>query len=225
MPPESNATPLVRRVRVYLVDDHPFVREWLRTLLGMEAAIEVVGDAEDGATALAAFAVSLPDLLIVDLSLKRGTGLDLIKLVRDRHPSVRILVLSTHEEIGDVERAFRAGARGYVMKSESTDQIVPAIHQVYAGRVFAAPHVLGHLADRSFGRPRGDGRDPSDVLSDRELDVYRRLGDGQSTRRIADDLSVSLKTVQTYCARIKEKLGLADGIELLRTATLWRDRG
>jgi DNA-binding NarL/FixJ family response regulator len=150
--------------------------------------------------------------------------MDLIELVGRRHPTTRVLVLSTHEELGVVEKAFRAGARGYVMKSESTDQIVPAIQQVHAGRLYAAAHVLADLAVRLLGRGADDEPDVARVLSARELDVFRRLGDGQSTRRIADDLDVSLKTVQTYCARIKEKLGLDDAGSLLRSAAIWRDR-
>jgi DNA-binding NarL/FixJ family response regulator len=131
-----------------------------------------------------------------------------------------------HEEIGDVERALRAGARGYVMKRESTSQVVDAIRQVYSGKIFADPSVLAKLTERLVGRP-GAGKGPTDeILSDRELEVFRRLGEGHSTRRIADDLGLGLKTVQTYCTRMKEKLGVADATELMRAAVRWvEDKG
>jgi DNA-binding NarL/FixJ family response regulator len=212
---------MTERIRVFLVDDHPFVREWLRTLLGMEPDIDVVGEADDSVAAVAAMEKQQTDVAVVDLSLKRSSGLDLIKLMRARLPDTRTLVLSMHEENSDVERALRAGARGYVMKSESTSQIIPAIRQVHAGKIYAAPHVLAQLAERMLGQSQRDLESASEILSDRELDVFRRIGDGHSTRRIAEDLNVSQKTVQTYCARIKEKLGLDDGTELLQTATRW----
>ncbi len=210
-------------IRVFVVDDHPLVRDWLKNLLQMESDFVIVGEADDAATALSAMSACEPDVAVVDLSLKRSSGLDLIKAVRTRLPDVRVLVLSMHEEIGDVERALRAGARGYVMKGESSSQIVPAIRWVQAGKIYATPEVFSQLAERMSGRqPIGDA-DATEVLSDREREVFRRIGEGQSTRRIADELSLSQKTVQTYCARIKEKIGLDDGAELSLTAIRWRE--
>ncbi len=206
------------RIRVFIVDDHPLVREWLGNLLRLENDLEVSGEASEPATALAAMTAAPPDVAVVDLSLKRGSGLELIKEIQAHLPDTRALVLSMHEEIGDVERALRAGARGYVMKRESTSQIVAAIRQVHAGRVYADASVLAQLAARMIGRPAQDPARAAETLSDRELDVFRRLGEGHTTRRIADDLGVSQKTVQTYCARIKEKFGLGDGTELVQAA-------
>ncbi|MDP2137383.1 MAG: response regulator transcription factor, partial [Candidatus Didemnitutus sp.] len=164
-----------------------------------------------------------PDIAIVDLSLRTGTGLDLIKDLRAQMPAVKVIVLSMHEELAQVERALRAGAAGYVMKRESTTRIVEAIRCVQSGNVYANPDVLARLAERMVGR-RGPNRAGSvDTLSDRELEVFRRMGDGHGTKRIAADLSVSMKTVQEYQARIKEKLGLADASELLRAAVRWTD--
>lgn len=209
-------------IRVFLVDDHPLVREWLGTLLRLEKDIEIVGEASEPGAAMAMMEPRPPDVVVVDLSLQRGSGLDLIKAVDERFPDTRSLVLSMHEEIGDVARALRAGARGYVMKRESTNQIIPAIRQVHAGTLFVNPQVLAQLAERMVGR---SSQKPAaeETLSDRELDVFRRLGEGHPTRRIADDLGVSQKTVQTYCARIKEKLGLGDGAELLQAAMRSRE--
>lgn len=205
-------------IRVFILDDHPLVREWLGQLLRMEKDILVVGEADEPVAALALIEKLVPHLAIVDLSLKRGSGLDLLKSVRDQCPATRTVVLSMHEEIGDVVRAFRAGAKGYVMKHESTSQIVSAIRRVHAGKIFAAPAVLAKLIERNVDLVGEGSVPPAEKLSDRETEVFRRLGAGHSTRRIADDLGVSQKTVQTYCTRIKEKLALADATELLKAA-------
>jgi len=220
-------------IRVFIVDDHPLVREWLGNLLRLENDIEVVGEADEPDTALTAIFDHIPDVVVIDLSLKRGSGLDLIKSIQVRdgdvptggRTKVQTLVLSMHEEIGDVKRALKAGARGYVMKRESTSQIVSAIRQVYAGKIFLAPELQTRLAESSAGYAPAVGSTKPHVLSDRELEVFRRIGLGHSTRRIADDLGVGQKTIQTYCARIKEKLGLGDGSELLRTAVQANERG
>lgn len=209
---------------VYIVDDHPLVREWLGNLLRLQADIKVVGSAPDPVVALDEMSAQPPDVAIVDLSLQRGSGLDLIKDLRTRLPAVQVIVLSMHEEMTDLERAFRAGASGYVMKRESTGQIVEAIRQVRAGKMFANPSVLAELTARLVARPSARGAEAIDVLSDRELEVFRRLGEGRATREIADALGVSLKTVQTYCARMKEKLGLGDGQELARVAFHWHEK-
>jgi DNA-binding NarL/FixJ family response regulator len=209
--------------RIFIVDDHPLVRELLGNLLRLQPDLSVIGEAGEPAAALSAITADPPDIAIVDLSLERGSGLDLIKSLRIQFPSIGIIVLSMHEEITDLERAFRAGASGYVMKRESTGQIVEAIRQVRAGRIFANAAMLAQLTARLMGRPGGDLSVPAEVLSDRELEVFRRLGDGQSTREISEALGVSLKTIQTYCARIKEKLRLDDGQELARVAFRWHE--
>jgi DNA-binding NarL/FixJ family response regulator len=212
-----------KATRVFIVDDHPLVREWLGNLLRLESDFNVVGAAGDPAAALTTMIAEPPDVAIIDLSLQRGSGLDLLKDLRHHLPAVQTVVLSMHEEMTDLERAFRAGASGYVMKRESTGQIVEAIRQVRAGKMFANPTVLAELTARLVGRPASHGIDAIETLSDRELEVFRRLGEGRSTRDIAEALSVSLKTIQTYCARIKEKLGLDDGQELARVAFHWHE--
>ena len=212
-----------RRTSVFIVDDHPMLRELLADYLRQQADLEVAGVADAPGPALAAMEAAPPDLAIVDLTLKRGSGLDLIKDLRNRLPTVQVVVLSMHEEIADIERAFRAGARGYVMKRESTGQILEAIRQVRAGRIFANPEALAQLADRFMARPGGAATRPPEVLSDREMEVFRRLGAGESNREISEALGVALKTVQTYCERIKEKLGLEDGRELSREAYRWHE--
>lgn len=210
-------------IRIFLVDDHPLVREWLGQLLSSEPGFEVIGQAEDAAPGLAAMTANVPDIAIVDLSLRNGSGLDLIKELREKLPAVQVIVLSMHEELAHVERALRAGAAGYVMKRESTTRIVEAIRAVRAGRVYANPEVLARLAERMVGRRQGGAAGTVDTLSDRELEVFRRMGEGHATKRIASDLGVSMKTVQEYQARIKEKLGLADATELMRAAVRWTE--
>lgn len=210
-------------IRIFLVDDHPLVREWLGQLLLGQADFEVIGQAEEPAAALAAMTANPPDVAVVDLALRTGTGLDLIKNLRAQLPQVQIVVLSMHEELAQVERALRAGATGYVMKRESTTRIVEAIRSVRQGIVYANPEVLSRLAERMIGRRRTAPSGTVDILSDRELEVFRRMGEGHATKRIAADLGVSMKTVQEYQARIKEKLGLADASELMRAAVRWTE--
>ena len=164
------------------------------------------------------------DVAIVDLSLKSSSGLDLIRDLKEQCPQTQVIVLSMREEIFDVESAFRAGARGYVTKGEPTGRILEAIHEVRAGRLYANPDILARLTERVVGRSSGEHTDPVDALSDRERDVFRRLGEGHGTRRIANELKVSMKTVQEYCARIKVKLGLANASELMRAAVRWVEK-
>lgn len=209
-------------IRVFLVDDHPLVRDWLKALLQTEQDFHVTGEADEQAVALSAMSENPPDIAVVDLSLRRGSGLELIKAMRSKLPNVRVLVLSMHEEIGDVERALRAGARGYVMKGASSGQIVPAIRWVHSGKIYATPEVFSKLAERVTQKFTNDSNE-ADLLSDRELEVFRRLGEGQTTRRIAEELYVSQKTIQTYCARIKEKIGLDDSAELALAEIRWRE--
>ena len=210
-------------VRLFIVDDHPLVREWLWQLLAGEPGFKLVGQADDAAPGLAAMRASPPDIAIVDLSLRNGSGLELIKNLRELLPQVQVIVLSMHEELAHVERALRAGAAGYVMKRESTTRIVEAIRAVRDGRIYANPEVLSRLAERMVGRRQSGTAHAVDTLSDRELEVFRRMGEGHATKRIAADLGVSMKTVQEYQARIKEKLGLADATELMRAAVRWTE--
>ncbi len=207
--------------RVFIVDDHPLVREWLSNLLRQSGNVFVSGFAETGRDGLAAMRIDPPDVAIVDLALQNSSGLDLIKDLAEQLPAVLVVVLSMHEEMFYVERAFRAGARGYVTKRESTEQIVEAVREVAAGSIYASRPILARLAERMVGTTFTGS---VESLSDRELEVFDRLGSGHSTRRIAEELSVSIKTVQAYCARIKEKLGHGDGIALVRDAVRWVDR-
>jgi DNA-binding NarL/FixJ family response regulator len=211
------------RTRVFLVDDHPLVREWLAALLRQQPDLALAGEADAAAEALAAMLADPPDVAIVDLTLKGSSGLDLIKDLTEHLPGTQAIVLSMHDEVFYAERALRAGARGYVAKQEATERILEAIRTVQSGRIFASPTLLAQLTERMVGRaasPAGG----VETLSDRELEVFRRLGRGETTRQIADQLSLSIKTVQVYCARIKEKLHLNTGAELVREAVRWAEQ-
>jgi DNA-binding NarL/FixJ family response regulator len=210
--------------RIYVVDDHSLVREWLSKLVGEQKDLKVCGQAATAKDGLAAMIKDPPDLAVVDLSLKGGSGLELIKDLKALLPQLPVLVLSMHEEIRDVERALRAGARGYVMKRDAVDQIIEAIRAVKAGRVFAGTEVLEVLAARMLAHPRTQSADPVEGLTDRELEIFRRIGQGSATREIASDLGLSIKTVQSYCLRIKEKLGVQNGSEVTRDAVRWTQR-
>jgi len=220
---EPTASHPARR-RVFIVDDHPLVREWLAGMIGVEPDLELCGQAEDGAAALAAVPGARPDVMVIDLSLPRSSGLELIKEMRSRHAGVRLLVLSMHDEASVAERAFRAGAHGYVAKRESGPQIIEGVRAVLEGKFFVSPALAAPLAGRMLGGGARGGKAPEELLSDREMEVFRLRGAGHSVKEIAGELGVSVKTVGSYDARIKEKLGLGDAGELVREAVLWHER-
>jgi len=201
--------------RIFLVDDHPLVREWLRNLIDQQPSLAVCGEASDAPGALSAIESLRPDLAVVDISLASGSGLELVKDIRHCVPSTAVVVLSMHDEALYAGRALRAGARGYVMKSETTGKIIAAIQHVLEGKLYASEEFKASILERGVGF---GPRNPIEALSDRELEIFRLLGRGIETRRIAESLHLSIKTVQAYCARIKDKLGLANASELLREA-------
>lgn len=209
--------------KVFLVDDHPLVREWLTTLINQLNDLKVCGEASSAEKALDGIRSSKPDIAIVDLALPEGSGITLIKNIKAEVPETAIVVLSMHDERFYAERAFRAGARGYVMKGESTSSIAAAIREVLGGRLYLSPRMQEVFAGRFLDGDLEGLSAPAKKLSDRELEVFRLLGRGYETRRVAQSLNVSIKTVQAYCARIKEKLQLANASELLREAIRWND--
>jgi DNA-binding NarL/FixJ family response regulator len=210
--------------RVFLLDDHPLVREWLAGMIALEPDLEVCGQSDEPSVAFNAVAESRPDIVVVDLSLPRGSGLEFIKQLRGTHPQVRTLVLSMHDEAAVAERAFRAGAHGYAVKRESGPQIVKAIRAVLDGTFYASPSLAAQLAGRIFAEKGARTERPEDLLSDREMEVFKLRGRGLGAKEIADSLRVSVKTVGSYEARIKEKLRLESAGELMREAVLWQDR-
>ncbi len=207
--------------RVFIVDDHPLVRESLASLVQRQPDLTVCGEADSPAAALAGIAAAQPDVAIVDLSLGGRSGLDLIRDLKASHPRVAVLVLSMHDEELFAERALRAGARGYIMKREVTRNVIAAIRRIREGGIVVSERVAESLAARLVRGPATPSASPVDSLSDRELEVFRLVGEGRTTRQIAESLHLSAKTVQAYYARIKEKLGAASGLEMLREAIRW----
>jgi DNA-binding NarL/FixJ family response regulator len=212
--------------RIFLVDDHPLVREWLGALIAQHDDLTVCGEAESAPEALSGILRDRPDIAIVDLSLAGGSGIELIKDIAATCPRVAVLVLSMHEEPTYAERALRAGAMGYVVKRESTKNIIQAIRDVLAGKIFLGEKFALAMARRLVRGPAGADapQSPVETFSDRELQVFEMLGSGRDTRAVADELCLSMKTVQAYCARIKEKLQITTAHELLREAVLWCER-
>ncbi|HEX4369755.1 MAG TPA: response regulator transcription factor [Rhizomicrobium sp.] len=215
-------TSTATKAKVFLVDDHPLVREMLKSLIEQQPDMTACGEAEDAAKALKGIAADKPHVAIIDLSLKESSGLELIKQIKHRHPLVSQIVLSMHDEKLYAERAIRAGARGYVMKRESTKQIVAAIRAVRGGKLWLSETVSDAFAQR-FVAAQPQAGSSLESLSDRELEVFNLLGKGLPTRQVAQSLNVSIKTVQAYCARIKQKLQLSSATELLREAMHWHE--
>ena len=208
---------------IFLVDDHPLVREWLTNLINQQADLAVCGEAETRPQAMQAILRLKPDVAIVDISLKDSSGIELIKDLKQTLPGTAVLVLSMHEESHYAERALRAGARGYIVKRETTRKVIAAIRQVLTGGIYFSDAVATALATQYVTGKGVPKQSPVEQLSDRELEVFELLGQGRGTRQIAETLKVSVKTVQAYCARIKEKLNLASATELLREAVLWHE--
>lgn len=210
------------KTRVVLVDDHPLVRERLVELINREADLEVVGEAEDRHQALEVIESTRPQLAIVDLSLKASLGLELIRDLQVREPGLPILVVSMQDEAVYAERCLRAGARGYITKQEASRHVMQAIRRVLEGGIHVSEAVAHQMLARSVGRqPHKDPSSPIARLADRELQVFELIGKGHSTRQIGDLLGLDIKTIETYRARIKDKLGLKDAPELLQRAIAW----
>jgi DNA-binding NarL/FixJ family response regulator len=211
------------KTNIFIVDDHPLVREWLTTLIHQQPDLMVCGEAESAAQALELIMSLKPDVAIVDISLKGASGIELIKNLKTVCPGVAIIVLSMHDESLYAERALRAGARGYIMKRETSKRIIAAIRQVLEGKLYVSERLTNLFAKKFVDGQTTTESSPIEQLSDRELEVFQLYGQGCETRQIAESLHVSMKTVQAYCARIKEKLKLTNATELLREAIRWHE--
>lgn len=208
--------------RVFVVDDHPMIREGLAAQLATDANLILCGEADDVVEAVSRIAAAEPDLVIVDISLKSGNGIDLVKRLKAKDPGLIILVWSMYPENLYAERALRAGARGYVNKCQSASQIMEAVHAVLDGRTYLSPEMSERLLGRMIGQtPDEAGQAWIEKLTDRELEAFELLGQGLTTQQIAMRMHVSHKTVETYRARIKEKLGLTNAVELVQHAVQW----
>jgi DNA-binding NarL/FixJ family response regulator len=209
--------------RILVVDDHPVVRLGIRQMIAAEPGLSVCGEAESATKALELAKSSSADLAIVDLSLGDGSGLDLIRSLREATPELKVLVLSMHDEALFAERVLRAGAHGYIMKQEAIDGLVHAIQEVLAGRRFISTRMSQVILER-IGHDAPASGDRLANLTDRELEVFELIGRGLNTGAIADRLEISVKTVETYRSNIRAKLDLKDATELIRYAATWIER-
>lgn len=218
---EENRMAALQKHRLYLVEDHPVTREGFAQLINFEPDLHVCGQAASAAKALAEIPVAKPHLVVVDISLDRTSGIDLIKDILARHTALPVLVLSTHDETLYAERALRAGAKGYVMKHELTVEVLKAIRKVLRGGVYLSERMQERLVGLVAGGGSAASRSDVEQLSDRELEVFTFLGQGRSTAQIAASLHVSGSTVATHRVHITAKLKLENSRELVRRAVEW----
>jgi len=210
------------QVRVLVIDDHPLIRRGLVDLISRESDMQVVGEAEGLEEAFRIFNEQRPTFAIVDITLKDGNGLEFIKEIKARCPEVRMLVSSMQDETLYAERCLRAGARGYINKEEAAEKVVDAIREIMAGKLFLSNELLDQVLYRMVGGEDGASRPAIDSLTDRELEVFELIGDGLTTRQIAERLDLSHKTIETYKENIKRKLNLKNATELNRYAVQWK---
>jgi len=215
---QSSAT---MKSRVLVVDDHPIVRQGLTLLINRESDLTVCGEAEDAHTAMQSLNSTRPDILVVDISLHGPDGLDLLKNVRSRHPELPVLILSMHDESIYAERALRAGAQGYIMKQEATEKVLVALRRILSREIYVSERIANRMLHRYIGNPSASKPSSIADLTDRELEVFRLIGEGHSTRQIAEELHISVKTVESYQSHIKEKLSLRSARELVQHAIQW----
>jgi DNA-binding NarL/FixJ family response regulator len=210
-----------QKARVFLVDDHPVVRQGLSLLIDREPDLVVCGAADGAGPALSAMENTQIDLLVLDISLEGPDGLDLLKTIRSKHSRLPVLILSMHDELIYAERAMRAGANGYIMKQEATEKVLIAIRRILQGKVYLSDRLTNAMLQQYVRGASAPNPSPLVSLTDRELEVFRLIGEGHGTRQIADELHLSVKTIESYQAHIKEKLALRNARELLQHAIEW----
>ena len=205
-----------------LVDDHPILRKGLAQMINMEQDMTVCGEAEEAGKAFELVGTLQPDVAVVDISLKTGNGIELVKNIKARYPELPILVLSMHDESLYAERALRAGSLGYIMKEEATEQVLVAIRRVLKGEIFLSEKMKSRMLQQlTTGGRNKVVVSPIENLTDRELEVFRLIGEGRSTRQIAAELHLSVRTVEAYREYIKSKLNLRNATELVQHAFHW----
>jgi DNA-binding NarL/FixJ family response regulator len=206
---------------IVIVDDHPVVRHGLCRLIADEPDLQVCGETSTAAKALSVIESTGPDLVLIDVSLEEGSGLELIKQVKASHPDIRMLVISMHDETLFADRALNAGAMGYITKQKATTDLIQAIRQVLNGQVYLSEQMTGRMLNRLVDHEQPVDNNPVERLSDRELEVFELIGQGANTRQIADHLHISAKTVETHRENIKKKLDIEANLGLIRRAIQW----
>ena len=211
----------MKEKNILIIEDHPIVRKGFSMLINQDDELKTIGEAGDYHSALDMVRKTKADLILLDLSLGDGNGIELIKEVKVINPALPVLVVSLHDENLYAERALKAGARGYIMKSEETENILTAIKKIINGEVYLSDGMKDKLINRVAGTDR-EGSSPMDILSDREFEVFQFIGDGRTTKEIAEILNLSVKTVETYKSHIKSKLEIKDSTDLIRRAVEWK---
>lgn len=214
----------VEKKSVLVVEDHPILRSGLIQVINNEPDLCVTGEADDVQSTLSALGNQVPDMAMIDISLKGGNGIELIREIKSKWGDLPMLVLSMHDESLFAERAINAGARGYITKSESTDKILEAIRTVIRGDYYVSPQMISKVFGRMYDHKKKIKKSPLEQLSDRELEVLELTGQGKNTRQIAERLFLSMKTIQTYQQRLKDKLSLENATALIQYATQWVNR-
>jgi DNA-binding NarL/FixJ family response regulator len=212
---------LPKKCRVLLVDDHPIIRQGLALLIDREPDLSVCGEADGAHSAFQAITTLRPDLVVLDISLSGPDGLEVLKEIRLKTASLPVLILSMHDESIYAERAMRAGANGYIMKQEATEKVLVAIRRILQGEVYLSDRLTSTMLQQYVRGNAPVKKSPLVNLSDRELEVFRLIGEGRGTRQIADELHLSVKTIESYQAHIKEKLALRNARELVQHAIEW----
>lgn len=207
--------------KIFLVDDHPIIRAGLGQLINLADDLIVAGEASDATEAMAGIAKAKPDLAVVDISLKGTSGIELTKNILDKYPKMFVLIISMYDESLHLERALRAGAKGYLTKQEATENAVIAIHKVLAGDIYVSDKWRDKLVNKFIGGGTAKPGSSPGMLTDRELEVLQLIGQGYSTQKIAETLHVSVKTVESHYANIKDKLDLKNSHELIQYAVKW----
>ncbi len=210
-----------KKMQVLIVDDHPVVRDGLTTIINHEQDLNVCGEADDAYQALKAVAELKPDVVVVDISLKNSDGIELTKSIKAGHPKLPVIVLSVHDESVYAERALLAGAKAYLMKDAVSENIVKAIRTVLSGEIYVSSTILKKFLHRIAGDKTGTAKTQIENLSDREFEIFRLIGEGYKASQIAKLLHLSIKTIETYRSRIKEKLNLPNAAELLKYSIKW----
>lgn len=221
MPRKPKASIVSDVAKILVVDDHPLVRRGLGELIASQPDLVVCGEAATAAEALNLVDQTAPDLVIIDLKLKQSSGIELIKQIKARYKSIKMLVASMHEEALFAERALHAGASGYINKEEAGEKVVEAIRQILQGKVYLSNEMTEHMLYQFAGRQQEPSENSLDKLSNREIEVFELVGQGMGTRQIAELLHLSVKTIETYRESVKRKLNLNTSSELIRRAVQW----
>lgn len=213
------------KIKILIVEDHPIFRMGMTELINREPDMEVCGHGEDVAEARTLIREQMPDMVVVDLSLKNSNGLDLVKEINDQYPRISCLVLSMHDESLHAERCILAGAKGYIMKQEASTSVVKAIREILAGNLHVSRPIMSHILNKFRNQPTALHASPLNALTDREMEIFQFIGRGHASGEIAKRLNISVKTIGTHRERIKNKLNLKDSSTLVRHAVIWVETG